>query len=101
MADQLSLRLDPSLPHLPPSLRPMTAVPAAGPFDSFEHLFEPTWGGARALAFIETDPGPGREAFRLLDDAGRDLAPLVPELSAFGERVVATSAIVDGELIVV
>ena len=52
MSDQLTLRLDPALPKLPAGLRPMLARPLPAPFDSAEHLFEPVWGGARALALI-------------------------------------------------
>jgi branched-chain amino acid aminotransferase len=49
MADQLSLRLEADqLPELP-DLRPMLPRPLPAPFDSDEHLFEPWWGGQRAL----------------------------------------------------
>ena len=49
MADQLSLRLEADqLPDLP-DLRPMLPRPLPAPFDSDEHLFEPWWGGERAL----------------------------------------------------
>ena len=49
MADQLSLRLEADqLPDLP-DLRPMLPRPLPEPFDSDEHLFEPWWGGERAL----------------------------------------------------
>src|SRR4029450_7183148 len=53
--DQRSLRLEPDvpvLPNLPTTLRPMLPRPLAEPFDSQAHLFEPSWGGLRALAFI-------------------------------------------------
>ncbi|HEX7474156.1 MAG TPA: hypothetical protein VF323_13815, partial [Candidatus Limnocylindrales bacterium] len=64
MTDQLSLRFEPGLPRLPTDLRPMLAQTAAEPFDSTGHLFEPSWGGERALAFIEPADG---APFRLLD----------------------------------
>ena len=52
MADQLSLRLEADqLPDLP-DLRPMLPRPLPEPFDSDEHLFEPWWGGERALVSI-------------------------------------------------
>ena len=52
MADQLSLRLEADqLPDLP-DLRPMLARPLPAPFDSDQHLFEPWWGGERALVMI-------------------------------------------------
>ena len=70
MADQLSLRLEADqLPDLP-DLRPMLPRPLPEPFDSDEHLFEPWWGGERALVSIGpadvvgqrrgADPGCGR-----------------------------------------
>jgi bifunctional non-homologous end joining protein LigD len=98
MTDQLSLRFEPGLPRLPADLRPMLAQTAPEPFDSADHLFEPSWGGERALAFIETADG---EPFRLIDAAGRDLAGLLPELADLPSRIMARSAVIDGELVVV
>lgn len=104
MTDQLSLSLEAALPRLPVSLRPMLARAAEAPFDSADHLFEPSWGGERALAFVEPDveapPGQGRDV-RLLDRRGRDLAPLLPELGGLAARIGARSAVLDGELVVV
>ena len=98
MSDQLSLRLEPGLPRLPEQLRPMLPRPAPEPFDSSDHLFEPSWDGERALAFIESaDRGP----LRLLDATGRDLAGLLPELDDLPARILARSAVIDGELVVV
>jgi bifunctional non-homologous end joining protein LigD len=98
MSDQLSLQLESSLPHLPHDLRPMLPRAAPEPFDSADHLFEPSWGGERALAFIEVaDRGP----LRLLDGHGRDLAALLPELADLPARVQARSAVIDGEGVVV
>ncbi len=104
MNDQLSLRLAAAAPRLPVSLRPMLARAATAPFDSTEHLFEPGWGGARALAFVEPDaeaPPGRRRDLRLLDGRGRDLSAILPELDGLPERVAATSAVLDGELVVV
>ncbi|HVA86006.1 MAG TPA: hypothetical protein VNF73_06765 [Candidatus Saccharimonadales bacterium] len=100
MADQLSLRLDPELPNLPATIRPMTARPADAPFDSAEHLFEPHWGGERALAFIDHRRGQA-DSLRLLDARGRELVGLVPELAQLPERIQATSVVLDGEIVVV
>ena len=52
MSDQLSLRLDAALPNPPATLRPMLARSLPEPFDSPDHLFEPSWGGRRALAIV-------------------------------------------------
>ena len=52
LTDQLSLRLDAALPNPPANLRPMLARPLPEAFDSPHHLFEPSWGGVRALAII-------------------------------------------------
>lgn len=100
VADQLSLSLSGDVPRLPRALRPMLPRPADGPFDSDEHVFEPSWGGQRVLAFIEeSQPGQGPRV-RLLDPSGRDLAPHLPELRSMPELVRSLPAILDGEVIV-
>ncbi len=96
--DQLSLSLEAELPRLPASLRPMLARPLLEPFDSPDHLFEPSWAGVRALAFCDAAD---RGALRLLDSEGTDLASRLPELADLCSRLMATSAVVDGELVVV
>lgn len=95
MSDQLSLELEASLPSPPSTLRPMLARPLPEPFDSPDHLFEPSWGGERALARVSS----GSVEFVLVD--GRDVAPILPELTDLPERVMARSAVLDGELVVV
>src|SRR4029079_15193977 len=54
MTDQLTLPLARTVDRLPdlPDLRPMLARPLPEAFDSEQHLFEPWWGGARALISI-------------------------------------------------
>ena len=101
MADQLSLRLDADqLPDLP-DLRPMLARPLPAPFDSDEHLFEPWWGGERALVYIGPAAEPGGGDVRVRDAAGLDITAALPELAGLAVRVAARSAILDGELVVV
>lgn len=100
MTDQLTLRLEPPLPRLPAGLKPMLARPLPEPFDSDAHLFEPTWGGARALALI----GPaavagGGDVVLVAEDGTSGPAPI--ELSGLGARVQARSAVLDGEIVVV
>ena len=56
-AEQLSFRLDPALPA-PGAVAPMWPVPRPDAFDSPDHLFEPTWGGHRVIAFV----GPAERA---------------------------------------
>ena len=109
--DQLSFDLAADLPRLPGSLRPMLARPAPAPFDSARHLFEPAWGGRRALAFLEAavtaeDAGgwltaDGRPSVRILDARGHDLLARLPELRALSIRLDARSAVLDGELVAV
>ncbi|HEY5487692.1 MAG TPA: hypothetical protein VIK06_08600 [Candidatus Limnocylindrales bacterium] len=100
MDDQLSLSLSGDVSRLPRSLRPMLAKPADAPFDSDEHVFEPSWGGRRALAFIEPDRSDRQRRLRLLDDTGRDMAPHLPELTAtIPDLVGDLPAILDGELV--
>jgi bifunctional non-homologous end joining protein LigD len=101
MTDQLSLRLEPALPNLPAGLRPMLARALPEPFDSPDHLFEPVWGGLRALALIgpADEPGGGEVTF-----VGEDGAPLIPvplDLAGLAVRVAARSAVLDGEIVVV
>ncbi len=101
MADQLSLHLAADrLPDLP-DLRPMLARPLPAPFDSDQHLFEPWWGGERALVMIGPAETAGMGDVRVVDSAGRDLSGVLPELSGLAVRVAARSAILDGELVVV
>jgi bifunctional non-homologous end joining protein LigD len=101
MADQLSLRLEAdTLPDLP-ELRPMLPRPLPAPFDSDQHLFEPWWGGERALVMIGPTDLEGSGEVRVVDAAGRDLSGVLPELSGLAVRVAARSAILDGELVVV
>jgi len=101
MADQLSLRLEAdTLPDLP-NLRPMLPRPLPAPFDSDEHLFEPWWGGERALVSIGPADAAGGGAVVVRDATGRDLTAALPELAGLAVRVAARSAILDGELVVV
>ncbi len=101
MADQLSLRLEADrLPDLP-DLRPMLPRPLPAPFDSDQHLFEPWWGGERALISIGPGDTAGSGEIVIRDAAGRDISTLLPELAGLAVRVAARSAILDGELVVV
>ena len=104
MRDQLSLRLEPeiaTLPNLPDGLRPMLPRPAAEPFDSAAHLFEPAWGGLRAIAFIGPADAAGDGDVRIVDGSGREVGAQLPELGGMAVRLDARSAILDGELVAV
>jgi bifunctional non-homologous end joining protein LigD len=101
MADQLSLRLEADqLPDLP-DLRPMLPRPLPAPFDSDEHLFEPWWGGERALVWIGPADVAGGGEVRIRDATGGDVTAALPELAGLAVRVMGRSAILDGELVVV
>ena len=101
MADQLSLRLEADqLPELP-DLRPMLPRPLPAPFDSDDHLFEPWWGGQRALVSIGPAELAGAGAVVIRDAEGGDLTAALPELVGLAVRVAARSAVLDGELVVV
>src|SRR6185369_17661067 len=94
------MRLEPPLPKLPSSLRPMLARPLAEPFDSTAHLFEPMWGGARALALIGPSETAGTgEVALVAEDGTQGPAPL--DLAGLAMRVDARSAVIDGEIVVV
>ena len=104
MPDQLSLRLDAAVPHPPATLRPMLDRPLPEPFDSPAHLFEPIWGGVRALAII--GPGGfgdlvGSGEVMLVGETGERIEPVPVDLVGLAARVAARSAVLDGELVVV
>ena len=86
--------------QLPRSMRPMLARPVDAAFDSDEHVFEPRWGGRRVLAFIEPDHADRRPRLRLVDEEGRDLTSLLPELATLPELVGDLPAILDGEVVI-
>ena len=99
-SDQLTMRLEPPLPRLPSGLRPMLARPLPEPFDSSAHLFEPIWGGARALALIGPAETPGAgEVSLVAEDGTEGRAPM--DLAGIAGRVQARSAVLDGEIVVV
>ena len=100
MTEQLTLRLEPPLPRLPAGLRPMLARPLPEPFDSDAHLFEPMWGGARALALIGPAEFAGTGDVVLVAEDGTS-GPAPIELAGLGARVQARSAVLDGEIVVV
>jgi bifunctional non-homologous end joining protein LigD len=100
MTDQLTMRLDPPLPRLPAGLRPMLARPLPEPFDSDQHLFEPMWGGARALALIGPAEVAGAGDVVLVAEDGTS-GPAPVELAGLGARVQARSTVLDGEIVVV
>jgi bifunctional non-homologous end joining protein LigD len=100
MSNQLTMRLEPPLPRLPTGLRPMLARPLAEPFDSDQHLFEPAWGGARALAMIGPADVPGTGDVRLIAEDGT-AGPAPIDLAGLAGRIAARSAVLDGEIVVV
>jgi bifunctional non-homologous end joining protein LigD len=99
-SDQLTMRLEPALPNVPAGLRPMLARPLTEPFDSEAHLFEPIWGGARALALIGPSETPGAGDVRLVAEDGTE-GPAPLDLAGLAARVQARSAVLDGEIVVV
>ena len=101
MTDQLSLRLETDLPRLPDTLRPMLPRPLAAPFDSDDHLFEPSWGGLRALVLVGPAEAPGTGEVRVVDVDGADVGGRLPELAGLAVRLDARSAVLDGELVAV
>ncbi len=103
MTDQLTLQLDSTIDRLPdlPALEPMLARPLSDAFDSDQHLFEPWWGGMRAIVFIGPGERPGDGDVRIVDADGIDRTEALPELAGTAVRIAARSAILDGELVVV
>jgi len=79
----------------------MLPRPLSQPFDSSDHLFEPWWGGLRALVYVGPADAPGGGDVRIVDDTGRELTRALPELAGLAVRIDARSAVLDGELVVV
>jgi bifunctional non-homologous end joining protein LigD len=79
----------------------MLARPLPEAFDSPDHLFEPSWGGTRALVFVGPADAPGDGEVRVVDGAGADVSAVLPELAGLAVRVDARSAVLDGELVLV
>ena len=79
----------------------MLPRPLPEAFDSEDHLFEPWWGGVRALVFVGPAGAPGDGEVRIVDVDGVDRTGVLPELAGTAVRVAARSAILDGELVVV
>ena len=77
--------------ELPP-LEPMLATSLPRPFDDDDYLFEPKWDGVRALAVCEDET-------RLFSRSRNDITHTYPELARLHERLVATGAVVDGEIV--
>jgi ATP-dependent DNA ligase len=98
---QLSLRLEPGVPNPRSGLRPMLDRPLPEPFDSPAHLFEPIWGGIRALVVIGPADAPGLGEVALITEDGSRLDPVPPDLMGLAVRVAARSAVLDGEIVVV
>ncbi|MBI3750996.1 MAG: hypothetical protein HY263_04980 [Chloroflexi bacterium] len=101
MSDQLSLRLESAVPNLPATLRPMLDRPLPEAFDSPAHLFEPIWGGVRALAFIGPAEAQGMGNVTFMTESGEAIQPTPIDLAGLAARVAARSAVLDGELVVV
>ena len=98
VVEQLSLRLETGLPRLP-AITPMWPTPRDDPFDSATHLFEPIWGGHRAIAYVGPARTQGGGETRIIDPSGRSRERALPELAGLAVRVDARSAILDGELV--
>jgi bifunctional non-homologous end joining protein LigD len=101
MPDQLTLRLEPAVPNPPATLRPMLDRPLPEAFDSPDHLFEPIWGGIRALAVIGPAETPGAGEVTLIAADGSPMVPTPIDLAGLATRVAARSAVLDGEIVVV
>ena len=79
----------------------MLARPLSDAFDSDQHLFEPWWGGTRALIAIGPAERAGDGDVRVTDADEVDRTAALPELAGTAVRIAARSAILDGELVVV
>jgi DNA ligase D-like protein (predicted ligase) len=80
---------------MPSNIEPMLAATAGEPFESPECIFELMWAGVRAMAYVRD----GR--VRLRGRNGIDLTPYMPELDCITERIRASEAILDGEIVAI
>jgi DNA ligase D-like protein (predicted ligase) len=71
----------------------MLATAAVEPFDSPDHIFELKLDGVRAVVFVEGD------SVRVLNRRLEDVRPLFPQFADISQRVKATSAVLDGEIV--
>ena len=106
MADQLSLRLEADRAGWPGALRAMVPQPADEPFDDPDTLFEPWWGGERALAYVgrdlaAEDAPAGALEVRLVSADGVLLTDQVPEIADLPASLGDRAAILDGTLVAV
>ena len=90
-----------AVPGPPPDLRPMLAVDGgARAFDDPGWRYEVKWDGVRAIATTRR-PGAGEPAgTRLVTRAGNEVSDAYPEIASLWQRVLARSAVLDGELVV-
>ncbi|MBW3606599.1 MAG: non-homologous end-joining DNA ligase, partial [Actinobacteria bacterium] len=87
------------VPDAPATYDPMLASTRAAPFDDAEWQFEVKWDGVRAIATL-TRPGLGRPfGTALRTRRGNEVADTYPELSGLWERVLAWTAVLDGEIV--
>lgn len=79
---------------MPAAIYPMLATAIEDPFDGPDWLFEIKWDGYRAIAFIE------KRGLRLVSRNQNELTSQYPDLSDLPNAVNATTAILDGEVVV-
>ena len=72
----------------------MLATLVEKPFSDPEWIFEVKWDGIRALAEVQEGK------CRLFSRSGRDVTAHYPELAALPERLRASEALIDGEIVV-
>jgi len=86
---------------MPAIVSPMLAEVGKGkPPSGKDWLYEIKWDGVRALCFIDSTSGAGRDTdvLRILSRNGNDITRQYPELSVLPHHLRARRAIVDGEI---
>jgi bifunctional non-homologous end joining protein LigD len=87
------------VPDEPGTYAPMLAATRDEPFDDPQWQFEIKWDGVRAVATV-TRPGLGRPfGTRLRTRRGNEVVGTYPELGGLWERVLAWTAVLDGEVV--
>lgn len=78
---------------MPRTITPMLATLVNQPFSRAEWLYETKWDGVRTLCFLN------EKGIRLVSRNNKEVTARYPELAIVPDTVVATTAILDGEIV--
>ncbi len=79
---------------LPQKIKPMEPVLITDPFDSEDYLYQVKWDGIRIITYISS------QGLKMYTKKGNARIETYPELKAVQQQFTGTSAILDGEVVV-